>query len=121
MPLLVPEDSPLRSPPDTCPLKQIVAFDALRYSLDMVGLAYDRLADDLLALSAQGLGSKPPTDAFTSAFLNAWSVIDGSYRLYQVLHRVPGLKRVPQLEVDLRSIAEVGELRHGVQHLDERL
>lgn len=119
--LFLPDDSPLRNPPASMEPKQLVAFDGLRYVLDMLGIAYSQLLEDLYRLSVDFPNTRLDKQVVASAFLNAWSIVDNLYRLYQLLHRVPRLKRTPPLEVYLRAISEVENLRHGVQHLDARL
>ncbi len=119
--LFLPDDSPLRNPPASTEPKQLVAFDGLRYILDMLSIAYSRLLDDLHRLSVDFPNIGPDKQVVASAFLNSWSIVDNLYRLYQLLHDIPRLKRTPPLEVYLRAISKVEDLRHGVQHLDERL
>lgn len=121
MVLMIPHDSPLHNPPSIASAKQVAAFDGLRYSFNIVGLAYDRLQDDLLAISSDGPKDRLDPVRVTSAFLHAWSFVDNLYRLGQLLHDVPGLRWTPDLEVYTRAVAAFEPLRHGFQHLDDRL
>lgn len=119
--LLIPADSPLRNPPSTLERVQKLAFDGARFALDMTHIAYQRLYGSLgrLGMSTRG-GEKGPSD-FTLAFVDAWAVIDNLWRLHQLTRRFPGLKKSPELEVHLRAIAQVEQLRHGFQHAAEKL
>jgi hypothetical protein len=87
-------DSPLRNPPATLEPRQIVALDGLRLAFDMVGLAYGRLLEDLVYLSENRKGGRPDTVRMTSAYLNAWSALDGAYRLRSLLEPAP--ERAPE-------------------------
>lgn len=120
MSLMIPDDSFLRNPPSTFEPRERVGLDGLRYAFDLLGLAYDRLLQDLAHLTESRRSSPPDAERVSSAFLNIWTVCDGIDRLRRILKRAPGLKRSPELEVQLRAFGTVEELRHGFQHLEER-
>lgn len=117
MSLVVASDSILRNPPTTLPPEQIIAFDALRFAFDMLGISYDRLLNDLTYLSDHCQDPRPDSERVASAFLNVWSFADGLHRLHQLLRQTPGLKRTPDLEVAMRGFAQAEDLRHTFQHL----
>ena len=119
--IFLPNDSPLRNPPATLEPKQIVGLDGLRLAFDMLGLAYDRLLDDLSYLTEHRQTSRPDPVRVTSAYLNAWTALDGIYRLRSLFYKCPGLKQTPPLEVELRAMAIVEDLRHGFQHIEGRI
>jgi hypothetical protein len=117
----IPDDSPLRNPPDSLPPAQKVAIDGLRYAADMIGLGAERLDSDLLTVSKAPQSDQIPRALFTSCVADAWSIIDNLWRLNLLLQRTPGLKRTPDVELHLRALRTVEDLRHGFQHLDERI
>jgi hypothetical protein len=120
MNLLVLNDSPLRNPPRDLDPRQKVAFDGIRYALDMGFLSYQRLQTELHEIGvAQRTGQQYSVFA-TQAFADAWSIVDTLWRLNLLLRRTPGLKHTPGLKVRLRALNAVEEFRHDFQHLDER-
>lgn len=119
--LLIPEDSPLRNPPPGLEPVQRVAFDGARFALDMTHIAYQRLYWNLHNIGIATRGGQRCISDFTLAFVDAWAVVDNLWRLHELTRRFPGLKKSPQLEVHLRAIARVEQLRHGFQHAAEKL
>ena len=119
--LLIPPDSPLRNPPSTLEPVQKLAFDGARFGFDMTHIAYQRLYGSLERLGTSMRGGERGGADFTLAFVDAWAVVDNLWRLHQLTRRFPGLKKSPHLEVHLRAIAQVEELRHGFQHAAEKL
>ena len=119
--LLIPPDSPLRNPPSTLEPVQKLAFDGARFGFDMTHIAYQRLYGSLERRGTSMRGGERGGADFTLAFVDAWAVVDNLWRLHQLTRRFPGLKKSPHLEVHLRAIAQVEELRHGFQHAAEKL
>jgi hypothetical protein len=119
--LLIPPDSPLRNPPSSLEPVQRVAFDGARFALDMTHIAYQRLYDGLDRLGRSTRGDAKGVADFTLAFVDAWAVVDNLWRLHELTRRFPGLKKSPELEVNLRALAQVEQLRHGFQHAAEKL
>ncbi len=118
--LLVSDDSPLRNPPCDLPPIQKVAFDGIRYALDMGFLSYQRLQTELHEIGLAHRGGEKLAGFATQAFADAWSTVDTLWRLNRLLRQTPGLKHTPGLEVRLRALKTVEEFRHDFQHLDER-
>jgi hypothetical protein len=119
--LLIPDDSPLRNPPADLEPVQKVAFDGARFAFDMVHVGYLRLVSTLEAIGRELRGGRRLVEQPTIALVDAWAVVDNVWRLHNVLRRFPGLKRSPEMEVHLRALAKVEDLRHGIQHLDQKL
>lgn len=121
--LLVPEDSPLRNPPAAMDAHQKVALDALRSSLDSAHLSWLRLFQDLTVVMQAFESEAERTEtghAVAASMTDAWAMVDNLWRIHQVALRVQGFKRPPELKAALRALAEVEDLRHAMQHMDER-
>jgi hypothetical protein len=66
-------------------------------------------------------GGNEGAEDLTLAFVDVWSVVDNLWRLHQLTRRFPGLKKTPELEVQLRALGQAEDLRHGFQHAAEKL
>lgn len=116
----LPDDSPLFNPPSALHPKQKVAIDGVRLALDMLADAWTRLGAELEAVSLDR--EAPLTRArLTLVYMHTWVVVDVIHRLRLLLLAMPGLKRSPEVELAIRKFNEVGPLRDGFQHVDERL
>ena len=118
MDVLLPDDSPLRNPPFNLDPVQKASWDAARFAFDMTHVSYVRLVAVLEEIGHVMRQQKRTAHQPTIALLDAWSVVDNLWRLHNVLRKFRGLKKSPELEVHLRAIATVEDLRNGVQHLD---
>jgi hypothetical protein len=115
------KDSPFLRLPAGLPRKQILFFDGIRYSVEMTVLAYHRLRTVATELSrAVSLTKEPDPTLFTAALADAWSIIDSTHRLRELISDAPGFTK-KQRSVELRVFndrtADVETLRHKVQHL----
>jgi hypothetical protein len=119
--LLIPSDSPLRNPPADLNSVQKVAVDGLRFAFDMTHVSYIRLVQTLAGIGQALREKKHLLDEPTIALIDAWAVVDNLWRLHNILMRFPGLMKTADLKVHLRALAQVEHLRHGVQHLDQKI
>lgn len=120
--MLVPEDSPLRRLPSALNSRQRLYLDGIRYSLEMIDIAYERLREMLLRLTMLEDEMPPPPGEFATALLDAWSVVDSSLRLHNLLTQLPGFRKSqPETQLIIGKLAATEQLRHGVQHLDGEL
>ena len=104
------DGSPLHGLPGRLPRKQVLYFDALRTSLEMAEIAYQRLQ---CVLMADDDPARMPR-----ALLDAWSLIDILNRVRVLVRTMPGLKQnAPPVQALLRKTADVEVLRNAVQHL----
>jgi hypothetical protein len=114
--VIVNPSSPLRRIPAALERRQQLVLDGVRYSIEMADLAHSRLRACLDVLSRP---IKADQRMLTSAFLDAWSIVDSVHRLTKLLRHVRGLKqKSPVLELFYRNAAQVEQLRHIVQHMD---
>lgn len=121
MKLLIPQDSPLRDPPADLDPVQKVACDGLRFAFDMTHVSYLRMVATLELISGSIRAQQRLVEEPTLALVDAWAVVDNLWRLHNLLRRFPGLKKTPDLEAHLRAIGKVEQLRHGIQHLHEKV
>lgn len=110
---IVSRDSPFRLLPDRVPKNQILFFDAIRLSAEMVEQAYRRLYDLLLEATDEGDGK-----IAVSALIDAYTVVDSIYRFRGVLNSTRGIKHNHLYELFIRRTSNIEPLRHIVQHLN---
>ncbi len=118
--MIIETDSPLRRFPANSKNKQTLFFDGIRYSIEMTALAFSRLEKTLYDLAVSCTSSSPLPMDFTSAILDAWSIVDSVHRLRILLNKTPGLKKQsPGFQIFERNTASIKDLRNFIQHLDE--
>lgn len=116
--MIISDESPLRRLPAGLDRKQMLFFDGIRFSIQMADLSYTRLLTTLKGLAENESSSRDTGAGITSAFLDAWSVIDSCHRLRELVSGLPGMKRNwPSLQILLRRTEKVEALRNIVQHL----
>ncbi len=110
----VAEDSPLRKPPLPISEKQIVLLDGIRYSMDMAGVAIDRLWRKLCFLDSneESIGNHD----IAEAALDAWSIIDAAHRMYDLVGSLPGLPNSAWRRIFQGRLQDALELRNMWQH-----
>ena len=119
--MILAEESPLRRLPSSLNRKQMLFFDAIRYSIEMADLAHGRLRQILEEFASCYRSERPP-QKYVCAFLEAWSVIDSVHRLRQLLFRLPGLKQnAPGFQLFQRQTKDVLDLRNCLQHLNKEV
>jgi hypothetical protein len=118
--VIVKPDSVLRKLPRTIEVKQVLVFDGIRVAAEIADRAYERLLSKLARI---GLEEAIPQDIdATEVVEDSWTIVDAVQRLRKLLMNMRGLKQnSPGLQQFYRGTADVEELRHGTQHLDERI
>jgi len=114
MQMLIPEDSPLRKPPNNLSRKQILILDGIRYAAEIADLAYQRLAANLQTIT--GSASKPSSTEIAMAIADAWTVVDSVHRFHDLVLNMPGLKNAPWRRLLSERTKDFLELRNSVQH-----
>jgi hypothetical protein len=121
--MIIDEQSPLRSLPVELNRPQVMFLDAVRYSVDMADLAYNRLSNTLSVITHK-------TDAESGTFSldsvlaiqDAWTIVDSTFRLRCLLERIPNFKqKSPGLQSFFRQTKDVENLRNVIQHLDTEI
>ncbi len=121
--MIVREDSALRRLPADLERRVVLFFDGIRYAVEMADLAYGRLRNGAIEISkARVEGAQAiPQAMFPAMFLDAFSIVDSINRLRVLLTDMPELRREPHIRAFLGKTRGFQELRHGVQHLDDRI
>jgi hypothetical protein len=100
--------------------KQILFFDAMRYSVEMADLAHSRLAANLLRLTCTP--DNDAHDTWVSNILDAWTVVDCIHRLRTLLLLSPGIKQnTPGFRGFQNRTKSISELRNRLQHINNEI
>jgi len=95
----------------------ILYFDGLRYSFKMLKLVSARMTatlSEVVKCREKGQSTEEP---ITSALLDAWTIVDMTHRIRELLQQMPGLSlKRPEVQIYLRATSRAEELRHHVQH-----
>lgn len=118
--MIVPKDSVLRTLPRSMELKQVLVFDGIRVAAEISDRAYTRL---VAKLTKVGVQEALPQELDGSELIeDAWAVVDAVQRIRKLFMVMRGLKqKAPGLQQFYRGTADIEDLRHGTQHLDERI
>jgi hypothetical protein len=110
-------DSPFNRIPVALNDRQRLYLDGIRYSVEMFSTAYQRLADFLARY-----GDPRPPPQLSTAFLDAWSLIDSANRLRVLAESMPQLKKnAPPQQKLIRALRPAEDLRNGIQHLNGQI
>jgi hypothetical protein len=110
----IPEDSPLRKPPETFSRPQVLILDGIRYAAEMADIAYVRLFNQLQAISSST--AEPSVRDIATAMLDAWSIIDSAHRFRDMVGQLPGLPNSLWKRLLRDRTEDAAELRDSVQH-----
>jgi hypothetical protein len=116
-------NSPLRRLPPQLDRKQALFFDGIRHSVEIVHLAYSRLQHTLTNFALNYEVTPLPSETFTSAFLDAWAVVDGIDRFRAFWKLMPNTERgpLPPGGTKFEEISQpVRNLRNVADHLAQR-
>jgi hypothetical protein len=122
--MLVKPDSELRRIPVCLNPKQALFTEGVRVCLEMIDLAHTRLQ-----LTLQGIDectankSAAPPGAYTSAMLDAWSLVDSIHRLADLAERFPNVedkKHIPGFVYIQKNTHVINDLRNFIQHVSEQ-
>lgn len=109
--------------PPTLDRKQVLYLDGIRHCAEMAGLAYVRLKKTLTEISVAGEEPVSNRALFTSAFLDAWSLVDVIDRFRALWSSLPNAQPAP-LASGERMFAEIAQpirkLRNVADHIAQR-
>lgn len=94
--------------------RQILNLEAIVLSLQLIETDYRSIESRLT-------GRDPEEEDITTILGAAWGIVDASHRLRLLVGALPGLTHNPPYESFMRALRPVENLRHGLQHLDERI
>ncbi|MFP9097624.1 hypothetical protein ACLI09_01100 [Flavobacterium sp. RHBU_24] len=109
---LIETSSPLKRLPKEIGRKDILIFDSLRFTCEIIEHAHHQLMANILELS-YGTSNKH----LPSVFGYAWSIIDQTVRLSNICKRLPWEK---ENEI-VGHLSYLKDFRNTYQHLDERI
>ena len=89
---MLSDRSILRRLPTGLDQKQLVFLDGIRHAAEITWLAYVRLETTLTWLVDNPSDNSPNSDAYTSAFMDAWSAVDAIDRFRSLWKLLPGLQ-----------------------------
>ena len=121
---MIAHDSVLLNLPPGLNRKQALFFDGLRHAAEIAEFSYRRLQDTLAVIATQNHQPDERSSLFTSAFVDAWAVVDSIDRfraLWQLLP-IPGYptKRESPEGSFLHASQPIRDLRNVADHLAER-
>ena len=90
---MISRDSILRRLPPELDRKQALFLDGIRHAGEIAGLAYPRLQATLTTIAVEQLEPERADPLFTSAFLDAWSLVDVIDRFRALWLLLPDLRR----------------------------
>lgn len=108
----IPEDSPLRTPPQDFSRRQVLVLDGLRFAAEMADIAYERLSAAVETFPT----TDPAVRDTARLMLDAWSIIDSAHRFRRLVASLPGLSNGPWRRTFEQASEEVIALRNAVQH-----
>lgn len=114
--MILPSNSVLRNPPKRLAPKQVVALDAIRYSVDICEVSYQRLIKNLgvVAEKAQHIEYLD----FPEIFCDVWSIINNSVLFKKIICKHFGM---PLDHPNLLEIRIAEGLRNTNQHIEDRI
>ena len=119
---MITDTSILKRLPAQLDRKQILIFDGIRHAAEIVSFAYSRLQHTLTKIAVTDDHTTAASE-FTSAFLDAWSLVDAIDRFRSLWLLVPSADSNPHPnnEPSFQQISQpVRDLRNVADHLAQR-
>src|SRR5882724_696977 len=88
--MIIGEDSFFRKIPSVLDRRQALFIEAIRYSVDMVELAYHRLRKTLPLMTKKMADVDNETPSNEALMLDAWAIVDAHHRLRGLAEKRPG-------------------------------
>jgi len=113
--MIIPSGSNFRNPPKVLIRKQVVIFNAIRYSLDICDIAFDRLKINLHEFSYPKNMEQP---SFPYLFSDVWLIVHNMYIFKNICKTHFGIKENDTL---FKNLKELKYFRDTFQHIDHRI
>ncbi|WBX72942.1 hypothetical protein PG913_08510 [Tenacibaculum pacificus] len=113
--MILPLNSHIRNPPTILLPKQVVSFNAIRYSLDICQLSHERL---IKKLSEQTENKDIEPLDFPEIFSDVWSIVNNAQMFGKIICREFGISKT---EPKLSEIIKAIDFRNSNQHFEERI
>ena len=112
---IIPNIELLSNPSTKISPNQVSIFNSIRYGLEICNKSFLELKTQLLDLTKK---TKYDLLEFPYIFLNAWTIINHSDIIYQIIKRMfPEIN----LEQNFKEISKTRSVRNSMQHIDQRL
>jgi len=112
---MISEKSFLRFPPKNLHPKQVIAFNAITFSIDICQIAFEELIKELVQFSDS---PKSSGNIFPKIFSNVWTIINNSTIFRNLIcSHFDILENNPNLE----EFNNAKKIRNSNQHIDERI
>lgn len=112
---ILPLNSYIRNPPVILEPKQVIIFQAIRYSLDICDIAYNRLINNLSIFTEN---QKIKQYDFPYIFLDVWTIINHAVIFKKI---ICSHFDINEQERVFFEINKAKKLRDSHQHIDERI
>ena len=109
------ENSFLRKPPINLDAKQVIAINALSFSIDICEMAFEELVNELLLFSNNPKSEKL---IFPKIFSNVWTIINNSSLFRNILEKH---FEVSIEENYMQELNITKKIRNTNQHIEERI
>lgn len=113
--MILPLNSHIRNPPTILLPKQVVLFNAIRYSVDICELSHERL---IKKLSEQTEKRDIEPFDFPEIFSEVWSIVNNAQMFGKIICREFGISKA---EPKLSEIIKAIDFRNSNQHFEERI
>lgn len=112
--MIISANSPFRRPPVILHPSQIKVFNAIRYSVDICEIGFERLEKELYEFAFKPLDEH----LLPTIFADIWTIINNAVILRKVI--------VKHFEIDdndplFEKLRQLDGLRHSNQHLEDRI
>lgn len=111
----LPLSSYIRNPPTILEPEQVIIFQAIRYSLDICDIAYERLLESLITFTEN---RKISQSDFPYIFLDVWTIINHSVIFKKIICSYLNQDKNDEI---LTQINKAKKMRDSHQHIDERI
>ncbi|MCF8321713.1 MAG: hypothetical protein K9I26_01040 [Flavobacterium sp.] len=93
-------------------MEEIIIFDALRFTCEMIDSTYPKFLEKILDISHSKPGKNAP-----SIFQDCWTIVDNAARVEKICRRLPWEKP----DEILSDFANLRLFRNTFQHLEDRI
>ena len=115
-----PQKSVLDFLPEHIDSRTLIYFEAIRHTLRMIQLMYQRL--ETLLSNQDLMGDDQQDGIHDLAMVDVWGLVDCFYRLRQLLSAARGIKKnQPWYQIFFRKLSSVEDFRHFLQHYDKEI
>lgn len=121
---MIAPDSILRRLPPELDRKQTLFLDGIRHSAEIAHLAYERLGCILTRIAIEDPSKDEGRQLYTSALLDAWSVVDSIDRFRGLYQRFPESRMREgdaSAQADRDTLQKVRNVRNVTDHLYTRM